>query len=213
VNSFRYPANAAEQLVNAAGSMGISLDEQRAASLLSYLELMLKWNRTYNLTAVVEPQRMITHHVLDSLSVIPYLIGISVLDVGTGAGLPGLPVAIADPAREVTLLDSNKKKTRFVSQALIELGIKNARVVTARFEDFAPAQTFDTVVTRAMTEAAQFLPLARRFCPPGGRVIMMKGQYPTQELAQAQSQAETLKVIEVVVPTLDAQRHLVISDV
>lgn len=189
--------------------MGIDLAPVIRQKLLKFLQYLEKWNRTYNLTAVRDPEQMVPRHLLDSLSVLSYLQGSRVLDIGTGAGLPGIPLALARPALAFTLLDSNAKKTRFVTQAVHELGLKNVQVVQERVEKFHPAEKFDTLIARAFASIPDMLAASRHLCAPRGRFLLMKGVFPQEELAVVTDgyQAE-VKALHV--PGLDAARHLVI---
>jgi len=189
--------------------MGFMFPEQTEQRLLDYISLLSKWNETYNLTAVREPIQMITHHILDSLSIRPYLIGPNILDIGTGAGLPGIPLAIARPQYQFTLLDSNAKKTRFVIQAKAELGLDNVDVVNQRVEKYLPAQKFATLVTRAFASLAEIAASAGHLLADGGELLAMKGHYPEDELEQVTEPYKVLEVLELVVPGLGERRHLV----
>jgi 16S rRNA (guanine527-N7)-methyltransferase len=193
----------------AAGSRALGLDIAVAAQqrMLDYLALIEKWNKAYNLTAVREPQKMLTHHLLDSLAVLPHLRGPRVLDVGTGAGLPGIPLALARPDWQFTLLDSSHKKTTFLRQAVIELQLDNVEVVCARVEAWNAPQCFDTVVSRAFSDVAEFIALAGRLCAKDGVVIAMKGVYPHEELAQLPQAFRLCGVVPLQVPGLGAERH------
>ena len=137
-------------------ALEISGSEEIKRKLLAFIDLLHKWNRVYNLTAIREKEKMLTHHILDSVAVMPFLYGVDVLDVGSGAGLPGVPLALVSPERQFVLLDSNAKKTRFIKQVKAELGLTNLIVETARVERFHPAKTFDTVISRAYSSISQF---------------------------------------------------------
>lgn len=193
----------------AAGIRALGLDIGAAAQqrMLEYLALIEKWNKAYNLTAVREPQKMLTHHLLDSLAVLPHLRGPRVLDVGTGAGLPGIPLALARPDWQFTLLDSNHKKTTFLRQAVIELQLGNVEVACDRVEAWAAPQPFNTVVSRAFSDVAEFIALAGRLCAKDGVVIAMKGVYPHEELAQLPQAFRLCGVVPLQVPGLGAERH------
>lgn len=193
----------------AAGNRALGLNIAAAAQqrMLDFLALIQKWNKAYNLTAVREPQKMLTHHLLDSLAVLPHLRGPRVLDVGTGAGLPGIPLALARPDWQFTLLDSNHKKTTFLRQAVIELQLGNVDVVCARVETWNAPQSFDTVVSRAFSDVAEFIALAGRLCAKDGVVIAMKGVYPHEELAQLPQAFRLCGVVPLQVPGLGAERH------
>ena len=164
--------------------LGLGLPEATERRLLDYVALLDKWNKTYNLTAVRDPVQMITHHILDSLAVRPFLKGPNVLDIGTGAGLPGIPLALACPHYQFTLLDSNAKKTRFVIQAKGELGLDNVQVVHERAERYRPTQKFDTLLTRAFASLVDMLGLAGHLLTDDGEFLAMKGNYPKAELEQ-----------------------------
>ena len=193
----------------AAGIVALGVDVAAGAQqrMLDYLALVGKWNQSYNLTAVREPGKMLTHHLLDSLAVLPHVTGNRILDVGSGAGLPGIPLALARPEWRVTLLDANHKKATFLRQAIIELKLDNAEVVCERVETWTPPQPFDTVVSRAFSDLAEFLALAGRLCARTGIVIAMKGIYPHEELAQVPENFRLRNVVSLRVPGLDAERH------
>ncbi len=189
--------------------MGLPLSAAVQEKLLAYVGLLAKWNRVYNLTAVRDPAEMVTRHLLDSLSVAPYLRGSRVLDVGSGAGLPGIPLALAKPEWEFVLLDSNRKKTRFITQSCIELGLTNVRVESSRIEDYLPQILFDTVISRAFSELSAMLTATGRLCQPEGIMLAMKGEYPGPELASVPPGFVVQGVEVLQVPGLDAQRHVV----
>lgn len=180
------------------------------AKFEQFLNLLIKWNQIYNLTAVRDPKQMVTHHLLDSLVILPYLNGKRLLDVGCGAGIPGIPLAIFSPERQFTLLDSNRKKTRFVAQAAIELGLKNVEVISSRVEAYQPADAFDTVVTRAFASVDKILALTARLCTVKGKFLLMKGIVPERELEALPSDYKIEQVIKLDVPGLLAERHLVV---
>jgi 16S rRNA (guanine527-N7)-methyltransferase len=182
-------------------------DQQR---LLAFVRLLAKWNAAYNLTAVRDPEEMVTRHLLDSLVLLPYLQGARVLDIGTGPGLPGIPLAVARPDCAFTLLDANAKKTRFVTQAVGELGLKNVDVVQTRVENYRPAQKFDTLVARAFSSIADMLENTRHLSAPHGRFLAMKGVYPVEELAAIPAGYAVSDVAALQVPGLKAARHLAI---
>jgi len=189
--------------------LGLDLETQAQAGLLDYLALIDKWNRVFNLTAVRDPRQMLSHHLLDSLAVLPHLHGVRVLDVGSGPGLPGIPLAIACPERRFTLLDSNGKKTRFMRQAAIELGLSNVEVIHARVENYHPPEGFDTVISRAFASITDFVTLAGPHCRQGGRLLAMKGRYPADELDALPGGFQVAAVHRLDVPELGAERHLV----
>jgi 16S rRNA (guanine527-N7)-methyltransferase len=183
-----------------------STPEQRE-KLLAFLRLIQKWNRVYNLTAIRDVQMGVDLHLLDSLTVWPYLRGERILDVGTGAGLPGIPLAVMSNDRHFVLLDSNAKKTRFVQQAVIELGLRNVEVVTARVEDYRPERGFDTVLARAYASLADILGTVRRLLAPGGVILAQKGQLPENELQTLKDCAVNTHLLNI--PGLDVKRHLI----
>lgn len=178
--------------------------------LLAYIELLAKWNKTYNLTAIREPEKMLSHHLLDSLAVLPHLPPGSLADVGSGGGLPGIPLAIADPGRRVTLNDANQKKSAFLQQAVIELKLPNADVYVGRVQDWSPAQRFACVITRGFAELAEFISACRHLIAPGGVLAAMKGVFPREELAHVPAGADCHDVRRLQVPLLGAERHLVL---
>lgn len=200
---------AAELSAGLAG-LGLNLTEEREAMLLGYLALLAKWNKVYNLTAIREQEKMLSQHLLDSLAVLPYLQGDGILDVGSGGGLPGMPLAIAMPEKEITLLDSNQKKTTFLKQAAIELKLANVKVVCGRVENYRTEHKFDTVISRAFSDLASFVRLASHLCAPGGVMLAMKGVFPHEEAAQLPANARIEEVIPLNVPMLEAERHLVV---
>ena len=189
--------------------MGLDLTAPVRKKLLNFLELLEKWNRAYNLTAVRDPEQMVPRHLLDSLTVLPYLQGPRVLDIGTGAGLPGIPLALARPDLDFTLLDSKAKKTRFATQALHELGLKNVAVVQERVEKFHPETKFDTLIARAFASIPDMLAASRHLCATRGRFLVMKGVFPQEELA-AVTDGYRAEVKALRIPGLDAARHVVI---
>lgn len=196
-------------------SGGIQLPADAPAKLAEYLALLQKWNQVYNLTAVRDPDRMITHHLLDSLSVLPHLEArpcTRVLDVGSGAGLPGIPLAIARPEWHVSLLDSNHKKGAFMQQAVAELGLGNAAVVVSRVEAFSPAQRYDVVISRAFSDLSTFAEAAARLVAAQGRLVAMKGVFPHEEVEQVPASVRVIDSPSVAVPGLPAERHLVILE-
>ncbi len=185
-----------------------NLPESTRQKLLDYLALIQKWNKVHNLTAVRDPEEMVTLHLLDSLSVLPYIKSGRLLDVGSGAGLPGIPLALCLPDLQVTVMDSSHKKASFMRQAKAELNIPNLEVVCGRAEDYQPQQLFDTVISRAFSDLNQFITLTKHLCKAGGQWLAMKGVHPYDELAQLVDITPS-KVVPLNVPGLQAQRHLV----
>ena len=201
--------NAATQLRQGLAGLGLDLTATTQADLLQYLDLLTKWNRTYNLTAIHEPSRLVSHHLLDSLAVLPHLEGTSVADVGSGAGLPGIPLALARPTWRVALLDSNHKKGAFLRQAVMELKLANVQVITERVENWHPAERFDVVISRAFADLSAFVEAARHLCG-AGMLVAMKGVHPDEELGQLTPETRLERVVPLDVPGLHAARHLVL---
>lgn len=179
-----------------------------AGALADYLELLARWNQTYNLTAVREPEEMVTRHLMDSLVVLPFVEGERMLDVGTGAGLPGLVLAMARPGQRFVLLDSSGKKTRFVEHAVARLGLRNVEVVQARVEDYEDEEGFAVVLSRAFASVADFIRLAGHLARPEGRLLAMKGALPEAELAALPAGWGLQAVHKLSVPGLAGRRHL-----
>jgi 16S rRNA (guanine527-N7)-methyltransferase len=248
------------QLSGGIAALGLALPEGAEAKLLAYLALLDKWNRVYNLTAVRDAERMVSHHLLDSLAAVPYFQAeasrplpnplpqageganekplcpsgckpINVLDVGSGGGLPGIPLAIARPDLRVTLIDSIAKKTAFLLQAKAELGLGNLHVVTGRVEDFRPPfpnpppqageganampepiDGFDVVTSRAFSDLKEFVALTRHLLNPGGRWLAMKGLYPNEEVAVLPADVKVSADHALLVPGLEASRHLIVLE-
>ena len=200
-------------LAEGIAQLGIDVDAQTQTRLLQYLALLHKWNRVHNLTAVREPKKMVTQHILDCLAVLPYVEGKRLVDVGSGGGLPGIPLALARPQLDVTLLDSNHKKTVFLQQAVIDLQLTNVKVVCARVEDFKPQHPFDLVISRAFSDLGEFARLTRHLCAPGATVLAMKGLHPYEEIAQLPADVSVQQTLSLKVPGLGATRHLVVMRV
>ena len=191
-------------------ALGVPADNTARARLLAYLHLLDKWNRVYNLTAVRGVDRMMSQHLLDSLAVVPHLRGGTMVDVGSGAGLPGVPIAIMCPGRRVTLLDSNHKKATFLKQAAIELQLENVSVVCERAQSWRAERPFDVVISRAFAELAQFIAVAGHLCAHDGVMAAMKGVYPDEELGALPPGYRAAAVKRLHVPGLAADRHLVL---
>ena len=190
--------------------LGQDLPANAEDQLLAFLELLAKWNRTYNLTAIREPLKMISHHVLDSLAVRPHLPRGRLADVGSGGGLPGIPLAIVEPARSITLNDAGHKKVAFLRQAVIELRLTNAQVHAGRVQEWQPAERFACVILRGYAELAQSIADCRHLLQPGGVLAAMKGAFPREELARVPAEADCREVRRLQVPMLEAERHLVL---
>jgi 16S rRNA (guanine527-N7)-methyltransferase len=198
---------------------GLAPTTGQVTQLLAYLDLLARWNRTYNLTAVRDPTEMVTRHLLDSLAVLPWIPGGRLLDAGTGAGLPGIPLAIARPGLQVTLLDSAGKKIRFLRHVCRELQLGNAEPLQARLETYEAEAPFDAIVSRAFASLAAFAEAARHLAggvtPSAGgvRLLAMKGRHPAAELAELPGWVRVESVEALAVPGLQEQRHLVIMSV
>ena len=193
-----------------AGLVALKLDPALAAPLLKYLGELVLWNKAYNLTAVREPAEMVTRHLLDSLVVLPHVEG-RTLDAGSGAGLPGIPLALANPALNVTLLDSNGKKARFLRHVQRALPLTNVEIVEARAEAFQPPARYDTVITRAFGSLREFLETTARLGAEHGRWLAMKGKLDRKELADVPPGFRVEQEIQLKVPGLDEERHLIIA--
>ena len=196
------------QLQQGCEAMSLTLSLQQQQQLVAYIELLTKWNKVYNLSSVRDPNDMVSRHILDSLSILPHLIGSSLLDVGTGAGLPGIPLAIARPDMTFTLLDTNSKKTRFLQQVKAELKLDNVTVVHARVEE-AELPKFAHVTARAFASIDDIIALTGRHCDDKGSLLLMKGVYPDEELTQVGAGFKLHDVVTINVPNCEGQRHLV----
>lgn len=201
--------NLEAQLRAGLAALNQNLGDAELSRLLAYLDLLAKWNKTYNLTAIHEPERMLTHHLLDSLAILPYVNAESLLDVGSGAGLPGIPLALSRPAMRVTLIDASHKKCAFMQQAIIELGLGNAEARHVRVEDLRVETLYGQIVSRAFSDLSEFVRLTRHLLAPGGEWLAMKGLHPYEELAQLKG-ARLRADHRLHVPELDADRHLIV---
>lgn len=200
----------ARALAEGINALALTIDADRQQRLLRYLQLMEKWNRVYNLTAIRERLQMVYQHLLDSLAIVPHVRPNNVLDVGSGAGLPGIPLAIARPELQVTLLDSNRKKCAFLRQAMMELDLSNVSVDCARIETYRSERLFDTVVSRAFAETSVIAKLCVPQLAPGGAVLAMKGSAPEEEAKNVVGLAAVKAILRLQVPGLGAERHLVV---
>jgi 16S rRNA (guanine527-N7)-methyltransferase len=205
-----------QDLVEGLVHLGIELPGDRVRQLLDYIALLAKWNQVHNLTAVREPERMVTHHLLDSLATLPLLelvVGrapIALLDVGSGGGLPGIPLAIARPEWRVTLCESSHKKSAFLIQAAAELELANVAVAVTRIEELVPPQPFEVAISRAFADLSAFVAVAARHLAPRGWLAAMKGVHPVEELDELPPDVVVRGTPEIVVPGLQAKRHLVL---
>ncbi len=199
----------AQGLADGLAALQIVMPEASQARLIRYLGLIEKWNKVHNLTAIRDPEQMLAHHLLDSLAVLSHLrTAQSLIDVGSGAGLPGIPLAIARPELEVTLLDSSHKRHAFQQQCTVELGLENVTAIHSRVEDYRNKSGFDVVISRAFSDLGEFVGAAGHLCASGGKVLAMKGLYPHQEIVNLPEGAQVVRVTELKVPGLDANRHL-----
>jgi 16S rRNA (guanine527-N7)-methyltransferase len=202
-----------EQVGRGLVSMGIAVSPAQQARLVAHLELVAKWNRVHNLTAVRETSQMVVLHLLDSLSILPHLEGArTIADVGTGPGFPGIPIAIVREDARVTLVESSHKKCAFLQQAKSELALVNAEIACERVEQFDPPAKFDAVVSRAFSDLPDFVAQAGHLVAPGGKLVAMKGVYPFDEIARVPSTHRVAQVLELHVPSLEAKRHLVVVE-
>ena len=202
------------QLLAGAAEMGVALNEAQAGKLLDYLDLLQKWNKAYNLTAVRERPAMLTQHLLDSLSIVPHLPSGDLLDVGSGGGLPGIPLAILQPERSITLIDTVGKKVAFLKQAAMTLGLKNLTAVSDRIESWVPpagqADGFALISARAYATLGTLVGQTRRLLAQNGAWYAMKGVFPDAEMAELPPDIAVKAVIPLQVPGLGAERHLVV---
>lgn len=198
-------------LIQSVETLQLELSAKAAQKLIDYLNLLTKWNQTYNLTAIRDPQKMVSHHLLDCLAIVPHLPTHTshVIDIGTGAGLPGLIIAIMLPHCQVDLCESNHKKVAFLRQAIIELDLKNVTVYHERVEKIELTTPYDIIISRAFSDMAEFVRLAQSLATADTAFYAMKGLYPYEEIAQLPSFVQLHEVLKINVPTLDAERHLV----
>lgn len=205
-------ARHADELAAGAAALGVSLTPEQLQRLLGYLALLIKWNRAYNLTAVRDPDEMVSRHLLDSLSVVPYVAeaGSTWLDVGSGGGMPGIPLAILFPQHRFTLLDANGKKTRFLTQVKLELGLDNLEVVNARVEAYTPVAPFSGIISRAFSALADFTGWTRHLGDDRTRWLAMKGVHPDDELQALPADFRLQSCHLLQVPGCQGQRHLLI---
>jgi 16S rRNA (guanine527-N7)-methyltransferase len=202
--------SAADQLKRGLIALGLTLERDIQQRLLDYIALIEKWNRVYNLTAIREPEKMVSRHLLDSLAVAPHLHAKRLLDVGSGAGLPGIPLALAKPDTHVTLLDSNHKKAAFLNQAVIELKLKNAEVCSERVESWQTQNRFDVIISRAFSDMGEFVRITRHLLAPGGMFAAMKGLHPYEEIDKLPPGCKVQQVLPLAIPGLEGARYLVL---
>ncbi len=206
-----------EALARGAQALGVALSPAQYDALVRYSALLLRWNRTHNLTAIEREDEVLTHHLLDALAIVPAVMAqaarvgqpVHLLDVGSGGGLPAVPLAIAVPTLHVNAVDKVQKKVAFITQARVELGLANLAAVATRVESWRPGQPFALIVSRAFASLAEFVALTRHLIAPGGRWLAMKGQRPDAELAALPADIVVVDVRPVQVPGLDEARHLI----
>lgn len=204
-------------LTNGIRELSLTLNADQCDKLLAYLKLLQKWNGVYNLTAVRDPEQMVKQHLLDCLAVLPAFQGASsagmrVLDVGSGGGLPGIVLAIAFPDMQVSLIDTVQKKTAFLTQVKVELGLENVTVLSGRVEMLEDAQQFDVITSRAFSDLKEFIQLTSHLLKNEGHYIAMKGVVPQAEMADLPEAWKVSKVWPLTVPGLQAERHLILMD-
>jgi 16S rRNA (guanine527-N7)-methyltransferase len=200
----------AQELSRGAQQLGVDLSESQHSQLLAYLALLIKWNKAYNLTAVRDPDEMVSRHLLDSLSVVPFIAGDRWIDVGSGGGMPGIPLAILFPEMKVTVLDSNGKKTRFLTQVKLELKLDNLEVIHSRVEAFKPELPFTGIVSRAFSSLEDFTEWTRHLGDTDTRWLAMKGLHPADELVALPTDFHLDSAQALTVPGCQGQRHLLI---
>lgn len=198
------------QLQQGLADLKLDLPTSAEVKLLKYISLLEKWNKAFNLTAITDPYEIITHHLLDSLSVVSFITGGRICDVGTGAGLPGIPLSIALPEKKFSLLDSNGKKTRFLVQAISELKVNNVEVVQSRVENFQPKELFNNITARAFGSVHDIIRSCQHLLKPDGQMLLMRGQIDQQELVGIKGKTE---VVALDVPRLRKERNLLVVEV
>lgn len=201
--------NQLDFLETALANNNLSLSLPIKEHLLHYLHLMQKWNKVFNLTSIRDPHDMIMLHLIDSLAISPYLNGSRMIDIGTGAGLPGIPLALIHPNKQFVLLDSNSKKTRFLTQVVADLQLKNVEIIHSRVEDFKPRELFDSILSRAFASLKLMLVTTQHLLSEQGQCLAMKGTYPEQELQDIPNEFNYVAIHKLIINGLNAERHLV----
>lgn len=202
-----------DTLAHGLDRLELTLSAPACEQLRAFAALLKKWNRVYNLTSIRDAEQVLTHHLLDSLAVLPHLDGITtVADVGSGGGLPGIPLSIASPRLVISSIETVNKKASFQQQAKIELGLSSFTVINDRVENVRPQQPFDAVISRAFSELSDFVTLTSHLLRPGGRFFAMKGVYPHDEIERLPPAFRVVEVRQLSVPGLDAERHLIILE-
>jgi len=200
----------AEELKQGTAQMGVTISADQSQLLVEYLALLCKWNKAFNLTAIRDEREMVSRQLLDSLSILPFIRGEQILDVGTGPGLPGIPLAIMLPESNFTLIDSNGKKTRFVQQSKTELKLANMGVINGRVESETDDAGYQTITSRAFSSLVDFVEMTVGLLAPGGRLVAMKGILPEEEISQLEKGNYTIESHVLKVPGTTGQRHAVI---
>lgn len=202
-------ADLKNRIHEASTKIGIMVSSEQNEQLIQYLELLIKWNKAYNLTAIRDPEEMFTKHIVDSLSIAPFIKGESILDVGTGPGLPGIPMAIMFPSKHFSLLDSNGKKTRFLVQVKMSLALVNIEVFNIRVESLPNDKLFDQIMSRAFTALDNMVELCKHLLSPNGEFLAMKGLVPKDEMAMLDKDYGITSITPLTVPGCMDQRHLI----
>lgn len=203
--------NIHDRLLSGQDTLGLGLTTEQQDKLLAYVQLLMKWNKAYNLTAIRTEADIVDRHLLDSLAILPLLEGNRFIDIGSGAGLPGIPLAIVSPNDKFDLLDSNGKKTRFLIQACSELGLDNIAVIASRAETYSPTLRYDGILSRAFSNLLEMIENTHHLCLPGGHFYAMKGLYPGAEIAELDALGWVTAVHKLNVPGIDEARHLVVA--
>jgi len=201
--------NLLQQLQKMLAQTDLEVSDFQQNQLVQLVELLDKWNKAYNLTSVRDPNQMLVKHIMDSIVVSPYLKGQRLIDVGTGPGLPGLPLAILNPDKKFVLLDSLGKRLRFIRQAVLALGLTNVEFVQSRVEEYQPVEKFDVVLSRAFASLQDMLFWCKHLPNENGHFLALKGQFPEQDIAQLDKQFEFIESIALHVPNLEGERCLV----
>ncbi|MFT5481797.1 MAG: 16S rRNA (guanine(527)-N(7))-methyltransferase RsmG [Halieaceae bacterium] len=202
-----------DRLMRGQETLGLELTTEQQDKLLAYVTLLIKWSKAYNLTAIKREEDIIDRHLLDSLAIVPFLKGGRFIDVGTGAGLPGVPLAILRPDHKIDLLDSNGKKTRFLIQVCSELGLDNIEVIASRAETYKPALGYDGVLSRAFANLLEMIENTHHLCSQDGCFYAMKGLYPSAEIDDLDAGIHVTTVHQLSIPGIDEARHLVVATI
>ncbi len=202
-------ANLEKRLTTGLEQLDLKISKEAVGKLIQFVTLLDKWNKVYNLSAIRDSVQMVDLHLLDSLSVVSFISGERILDVGTGAGIPGIPLALVCPDCHFVLLDSNGKKTRFIQQAVLELGLKNVEIINSRVENYHPDEPFVTIISRAFASLSDMLAGTTHLVAKGGLLLAMKGRLNEHEQSELPAGVEIEETIQLTVPGVDAERHLI----